>query len=127
MKIIRHFDIPDNVAEYIEAWDGINLSININNANADFGYGHMTWYTVIISKLTRTCNNCGYDPLWKPNDENSKCGHHTYNAWRYDEVFAWSPIENPMTLEESFDVWLKAQPKRWNEPAKLMIFGKIGW
>lgn len=38
MHIIRHVDIPDNIAEYIEAHDGINMSININNADGDYGY-----------------------------------------------------------------------------------------
>ena len=49
-------DIPDNIAEYIDAHDGINLSININNADGDYGYAHMTWYSVVLSRLTRTCS-----------------------------------------------------------------------
>ena len=127
MQIIRHIDIPDNIAEYIEAHDGINLSININNADGDYGYAHMTWCSVILSRLTRTCNRCGYDPLWKPNDDDSKCLRHTYNNWRYDEVFVWSPIDNNQSLEEAFDVWLQSQPTSWDLPVKKMSFGRIGW
>ena len=127
MQIIRHIDIPDNVAGYIEAHDGINLSININNADGDYGYAHMTWYSVILSRLTRTCNRCGYDPLWKPNDDDSKCLRHTYNNWRYDEVFVWCPIDNHQSLEEAFDVWLQSQPTSWDQPVKKMSFGRIGW
>ena len=127
MQIVQHIDIPNNIAEYIEAHDGINLSININNADGDYGYAHMTWYTVVLSRLTRTCNRCGYDPLWKPNDDDSKCLRHTYNSWRYDEVFAWSPTDNHLSLEEAFDVWLKSQPTSWELPVKKMTFGQIGW
>lgn len=127
MHIIRHVDIPDNIAEYIEAHDGINMSININNADGDYGYAHMTWYSVILSRLTRTCNRCGYDPLWKPNDDDSKCLRHTYNSWQYDEVFVWSPTDNHLTLEEAFDIWLQSQPTSMNQPVKKMTFGQIGW
>ena len=80
MKIIQHIDIPDNIAEYIEDRDGINVSININKADGDYGYAHKTWYSVVLSRITRTCNRCGYDPLWKPNDDDSKCLRHTYNS-----------------------------------------------
>lgn len=127
MQIIRHIDIPDNIAEYIEAHDGINLSINIKNADGDYGYAHMTWYLVILSRLTRTCNRCGYDPLWKPNDDDSKYLRHAYNNWRYDEVFVWSPIDNNQSLEEAFDVWLQSQPTLWDLPVKKMSYGRIGW
>ena len=127
MQIIRHIDIPDNVAGYIEAHDGINLSININNADGDYDYAHMTWYSVILSRLTRTCDRCGYDPLWKPDDDDSKCLRHTYNNWRYDEVFVWSPTDNYLSLEEAFYVWLQSQPTSWNQPVKKMSFGRIGW
>ena len=127
MHIIRHVDIPDNIAEYIEAHDGINMSININNADGDYSYAHMTGYSVILSRLTRTCNRCGYDPLWKPNDDDSKCLRHTYNSWRYDEVFVWSPTDNHLTLEEAFDIWLQSQPTSMNQPVKKMTFGQIGW
>ena len=90
-------------------------------------YSDMTWYSVILSRLTRTCNRCGYDPLWKPNDDDSKCLRHTYNNWRYDEVFVWSPIDNNQSLEEAFDVWLQSQPTSWDLPVKKMSFGRIGW
>ena len=127
MKIIQHIDIPNNVADYIEAHDGINLSININNASGAYGYAHVTWYSVVLSRLTRTCNRCGYDPLWKPNDDDSKCLRHTYNSWRYDDVFIWSPMNNDLSLEEAFDVWLKSQPTSIYQPVKQMTFGQIGW
>ena len=127
MRIIQHIDIPDNIAEYIEAHDGINLSININNADGDYGYAHVIWYSVVLSRLTRTCNRCGYDPLWKPNDDDSKCIRHTYNSWRYDEVFVWSPTGNNLSLEEAFDIWWQSQPTSWDQPVKQMTFGQIGW
>lgn len=126
MRIIQHIDIPDNIAEYIETRDGVNLNININNADGDYGYAHMTWYSVVLSRLTRTCNRCGYDPLWKLND-NSKCIRHTYNSWRYDEVFIWSPTNNELSLEEAFNVWKKSQPTSIYEPVNRMTFGQIGW
>ena len=127
MRIIQHIDIPDNIAEYIEDRDGINLSININNADGNCGYAHMTWHSVVLSKLTRTCNRCGYDPLWKPNDDDSKCIRHTYYSWRDDEVFEWRPTGNNLSLEEAFDVWLQSQPTSWDQQVKPMTFGQIGW
>ena len=127
MRMIQHIDIPDNIAEYVEAYDGINLSININNVAEVSGYAHITWYSVVLSKLTRTCNRCGYDPLWKPNDDDSKCIRHTYNSWRYDEVFIWSPTNNDLSLEEAFGVWLKSQPTSKYQPVNQMTFGQIGW
>lgn len=123
----QHIDIPDNIAEYIDRHDGVNLNINFNNASADHGYGHMLWHTISISLLTRTCHRCGYDVIWNPNDSESKCQRHSYNNWRYDDVFIWSEFRNEMTLEEAFDKWLSEQPKRYDQPVKKMVFGKIGW
>ena len=127
IKIIRHIDIPENIAEYIDRHDGVNLSFHINQADADSGYCHRTFYSVYIKRLTRTCNNCGYDPLWKPDDDESKCLRHTYNSWRYDTVFIWRPDGNHLSLEEAFDIWLKEQPTAWNQPVKKMIFGEVKW
>ena len=84
-------------------------------------------YEEVKNLPTRTCNRCGYDPLWKPNDDDSKCLRHTYNSWRYDEVFVWSPTDNNLSLEEAFDVWLHSQPTSWDQPVNKMIFGQIGW
>ena len=124
-RIIRQIDIPDNVAEYIEAHDGINLNVNINNSDGDYGYAHMTWYSVSISRITRTCQRCGYDPLWKPNDDDSKCLRHRYGSWRYDRVFVWSPYNNELGLEDAFNVWLESQSNA--EAVKYMKFGQIGF
>jgi hypothetical protein len=125
MHIIQHYDIPDNIADYLDTHNGVNLNININPAYVDYGYGHTVWYSVTLSKLTRTCHRCGYDPVWNPNDDKSKCVRHTYDDWRYDEVFVWSPIDNQLSLEEAFDEWLRLQPTSWYEPAKLMISGRL--
>lgn len=76
---------------------------------------------------TRTGNRCGYDPLWKPIDDDSKCLRHTYNSWRYDEVFIWSPTGNNISLEKAFDIWLHSLPTSWDQPVKQMTFGQIGW
>ncbi len=126
MEIIKHIDIPDNIADYVKTHNGTNLSFNINYATSNEGYAHIIFYTVVLSKLTRTCNRCGYDPLWKPNDDNG-CKRHTYNNWRYDDVFVWSKFRNAVSLEKAFDEWLKSQPIRYDKPCKKMMFGQIGW
>ena len=127
VKMRQHIDIPDNIAKYVDERDGIALNITLNNAFADDGYAHVHWYFVRLSMLTRTCHHCGYDRLWKPNDDDSKCIRHVYDNWRYDDVFVWSDCNNPLSLEEAFDVWLAAQPKSWSEPVKMMTFGQMGW
>ena len=97
-------DVGDyNIAGYVEAHDGINLCINTNNADGDDGYAHMTWYSMVLSRLTRTCNRCGYDPPWILNDER-KCLRHTCDNWRYDDVFVWSPTDKYIGLEEAYEV-----------------------
>ncbi|MBQ4361263.1 MAG: hypothetical protein II767_13520 [Proteobacteria bacterium] len=116
----QHIDIPDNIAEYISKTNGANVAWNINSAFADGEYAHMFWISVVVSRLTRTCNRCGYDPLWQPNDDGSKCQRHTYNSPRYDDVFVWSPEDNNLSLEEAFNVWLTSQPDRWDMPTKFM-------
>ena len=126
MNIIQHMDIPQNIYEFISSHNGCNLSININSTDAINGYGHIMWYSVHISMLTRTCNRCGYDPLWRPNDEQSKCIRHTYDNWRYDDVFVWKTMMggymDTQKLEGDFDTWLKAQPTQHSQPAKRMFF-----
>ena len=124
----QNFSIPDNIARYIEQHKGVNLAINFNSVSADYGYVHDIHHTVVLSVLTRTCNRCGYDPLWKPDDSESKCIRHTYGRWRYDDVFVWSADTNDLSLEKCFAIWEKRdQERKYNEPANHMIFGKIGW
>lgn len=126
-ELIRHIDIPDNIAEYIEFRNGVNLSFNINVVDGVNGYGRINLYTVKLSKLTRTCNRCGYDPLWNPKGDECGCHYrHTYNGWRYDDVFIWSPIENEFSLEDAFNHWLNMQPDSIDEPTLKMTFGRIG-
>lgn len=127
MRVQQDIHIPDNIATWINEHNGVNLSINFNNASGDAGYAHVMWYTVEISMLTRTCNRCGYDVIWNPDDSESKCIRHTYNAWRYDTVFAWSAFQNTKSLEDCFDCWLKSQSEKSWEPIKKMHFGQIGW
>lgn len=123
----KSFSIPENIAKYISEHDGVNLSVNYNSAGADDGYSHMIWHTVVMTRITRTCSRCGYDPLWNPDDTNSKCMRHSYGAYRYDEVFAWSPIENDETLAQCFDQWIDQQPTRWDDPTVKMSFGRFGY
>lgn len=124
----RTIEIPENVADYIKTHDGTNLEISINAAFADYGYAHILHKAIIISKLTRTCHWCGYDPLWNPDDSESKCQRHTYDNWRYDPVFAWYPNAG-IGLEEAFDDWLSIQPSEneFDKPAKYKKYGKAKW
>jgi hypothetical protein len=125
-------NIPDNILKWITEHDGVNLKVDINSASADYGYAHVMHVTVIISMLTRTCNHCGYDQIWKPDDSNSKCRRHTFGAWRYDPVFTWRSKsyggDMLQTLESAFDTWLSKQThdKGWN-PIIKMDFGETGW
>lgn len=122
-----NFSLPENIASWLVRNDGVNVSINLNNASADYGYGHMIWYTVVISMLTRTCHRCGYDRLWNPDDSESKCIRHSYNSERYDEVFAWSAFGNPLSLDEAFDIWQKEQGEYGYKPIVKKMFGRFGW
>ena len=126
MKIIQDIHIPDSIARWIEQHDGVNLSININSASSDYGYAHMVYHTVSISILTRTCNRCGYDPLWNPDDTDSKCIRHTYNSPRYDKVFCWNAFRNPNTLEEAFNHWLELNKERENDWRKAIVIHVSG-
>lgn len=131
MALKKQIEIPENIAQYIESHNRTKLSININHADGDSGYVHMIWHTVALGIATRTCNRCGYDPLWNPNAENSQCIRHVYNKWRYDDVFVWSSEQNKLSLKDAFDGWLLLQPKGQPEssdyPMKKITFGKIGW
>ena len=127
MNIIQYSYIPNDIFEFLRRHDGCNLSINFNNASTVSGYGHIVWCSVQLSMITRTCCRCGYDPLWHPDDTESKCIHHTYDNQRYDDVFIWKAMLkegriNISSLEKAFNTWLKAQPTQNNQPAKLMIF-----
>ena len=124
---ITDFHIPKNIATWIEEHDGVNVSVNFNSASGDYGYGHIIWHSVIISMLTRTCTRCGYDELWKPDDSESKCLRHTYNSYRYDEVFAWSGNDSQIGLEDAFNEWLDKQPSLYYKPAVKMVYGRLGW
>lgn len=125
--IQQDIHIPDNIAKYLDEHDGVNFSYSINRADGDYGYAHMTWYTAVLSILTRTCIHCGYDHLWHPNDDDSKCKRHTYGTWRYDPVFAWSKNDSKLTLEEAFEVWESNQMRPWGEPVRKMVFGRTSW
>ena len=76
MNIIQHMDIPQNIYEFISSHNGCNLSININSTDAINGYGHIMWYSVHISMLTRTCNRCGYESAGK-----SGADGHDWRVW----------------------------------------------
>lgn len=122
--------IPENMIRYLREHDGVNITINYNHADADHGYAHVTWRTVVLSRLTRHCNNCGYDPLWNPDDSESRCGHHVYSTWHYDPVFVWGDMGGTRDkLEKCFELWEKEQPKEneYRKPAKYMSFGKTRW
>lgn len=118
-----NFEMPQNIERYLKEHDGVNVAVNFNSASADYGYAHILHKSVVMSKLTRTCNRCGYDPLWKPDDSESKCLRHTYGASRYDPVFSYSYTKNPLSLEECFDIWLDRQ----GEVCEYIGFGKFGW
>lgn len=115
--------IPENIVKWLEKQDGANLSVNFNSVSANGGYSHIVRWYIEISMLTRTCNRCGYDSLWNPDDSNSKCLRHTYEKPRYDVVFSWMPTRFQWSLEEAFDKWLKEQPKEYWKPTKRMNFG----
>ena len=120
-------DIPDIIAEYIGMYHGINLQFNINQVDVVNGYGAAVYPSVKILKYKVACNNCDYDSLWHPDDSESKCGHHTYGTKRYDTIFYWTPLGTDLTLEEAFEIWLKAQPEEneWDKPVKYMSFGNF--
>mgnify|MGYP006988923739 CR=1 FL=1 len=126
---IEDIQIPDNVDRWANEHNGVNIAVNYNFVDGESGYAHMLFRSVVISQITRHCNRCGYDPLWNPDDSNSKCLRHTYSTWRYDDVFAWTDNANPLSLEECFDLWLSQQPTEheWDKPAKEMTFGQFGW
>lgn len=119
--------IPDNIAKWIKEHDGVNLSINFNSASADHGYAHMIWHNVVISMIDRHCNRCGYDILFNPDDSESRCLRHTYSPWKYEDVFVWSEFQNPLSLEESFTIWLENQTDKAFQPVKRMTFGQLGF
>ena len=119
--------LPLNVLRYVEENDGTSIAININSASADYGYAHVIHKSVVISRLTRTCHHCGYDPLWKPDDSESKCRRHIYSTFRYDTVFTWTPNQCDLSLKDAFDQFLKAQPQKYGSPCIRKDFGKIGW
>ncbi len=127
IEIIQDFHIPENIVKYLKENDGVNLAVNWNSAGADYGYAHTIWHNVVITKLTRTCQRCGYDPLWKPDDTNSKCLRHSFGEWRYDVIFSWSQEGNDESLEECFDEWMKYQPKKWYDPAIKVLFGRYSY
>lgn len=125
MKMAREVHIPDNILEFIQSHDGVNLSINLSSASANLGYGHMFFYTVVISMFTKTCGNCGYDIIWKPELWESKCNRHRYGSERYDTVFAWSSKNDGISLGKAFDDWMKNQKK--NKAIKYKLYGQFGF
>lgn len=121
------FTVPDNIAKYATMFHS-NVAYNFNVTDGLNGYGILCHRSVVVSRLTRTCNRCGYDSLWNPDDMDSKCGRHTYGNVRYDPVFVWSETGNPLPLEEAFDDFLKDQPGPDEiKPAKFKQYGIIGY
>ena len=128
-KMPESFVIPGNIRSYVESIDGAALVISFCETSGLNGYGSMMMPCVEVKRLTRTCHRCGYDPLWKPNDDDSHCGHHSYDGWRYDTVFAWTDIRNSVSLEEAFERFLQAQPpeNRYDLPVVSMFSGRFKW
>ena len=126
LERLRNFSIPDNIVKFLKERNGVNLQINYNSISADMGYVHQLSHTVRLLMLTRTCSRCGYDPVWKPDDSESKCIRHTYGSWRYDRVFAWEENSEGLSLEECFEAWEAMQSKREDEPVKSLSIVK-GW
>lgn len=126
---IELFHIPQNIAKYIADHDGSVIELSICHADADDGYAHVLWPAVSVKRLTRTCIHCGYDPIWSPDDSNSRCRRHAYNSWRYDTVFSWSgPNKTDQDLASAFDTWQQAQPSNgYVNPVKYMRFGQFDW
>lgn len=118
--------LPENICEWLRQNDGVNVSVNFCSASANCGYTHRILKTVVISMLTRTCVRCGYDPLWNPDDTESKCLRHTYNPYRYDDVFAWEEHKDANSLEDDFSKWLDANPKNCEKPMVTMLCGSLG-
>ena len=112
--------IPGNMTEYLSRQDGACVVVSFNSAGEQYGYAHLMHTVVELTMLTRTCNNCGYDEIWRPELWESKCLRHSYGDYRYDTVFAWRAERSDTTLEQSFDVWLENQPR---EGVKYMTFG----
>ena len=120
--------LPKNMIDYIRQHNAVNLQINFNHADADYGYGHMIYISVILSHLTRTCNRCGYDEIWNPDDSESKCLRHTYDKPHYDSVFIWNSYKNPWSLRAAFENWLNLQPPEncSEKPMVFKVYGKFG-
>lgn len=125
------FSMPENMKKWIRCHDGVNLSVNWNAASADCGYAHHLFKSVVLSMLTRTCHRCGFDEVWNPDDSQSKCQRHSYNAWRYDEVFVWADEDNNISLDEAFERWKEANPRESAadclKPVKFMSFGQLNF
>ena len=118
-------NIPKNISEFLNAHDGSKLSINLNSAKYLNYDGHIMLCSFHLSIITRTCNRCGHDLLWHP--ERDECNRHTYGNFHYDDVFIWKAIVkddriDTSSLERAFDIWLKANPAPYIQPAKLMTF-----
>ena len=119
----QHFDIPDNIARYVDMYDGVKLNIQVSTRVLN-SYIRQQTYTVIMTMRTRRCKLCGFDLIWNPFDDESPCRRHTYEPWRDDPVFVWSPGPDVPPLEEAFDEWLAAQPKGYG-PVKMKAFGRM--
>lgn len=124
-KIPSEITIPDNIRDYLDDHYGVALDISIDSTDALNGYGEIHHEVVKICELTRTCRNCGYDPLWHPDDSKSKCKRHSYGSERYDVVFVWSPYHCNLSLEDAFDIWLEAQYHEEYAPVVKCEFGEI--
>lgn len=119
------FTLPDNIMGWLKEHYGANVSINVNSTDGLNGYGQLMHYSVHVSMLTRTCHRCGYDRLWKPDDSESKCQRHTYNSWRYDDVFVWRDRKSKASLKEEFEKWLTKNRDRKDGPMVQMVYGEF--
>lgn len=115
-------EIPDKILDYVRDYDGTNLNVGFNYTTTNCGYGHLFSVSYDLSRLTKTCYRCGYDPLWRPELWESKCQRHRYNSERYDTVFFWQEGYDKQ-LEDCFDEWLAMQEK--NKGMKKMIYRKV--
>lgn len=113
--------LPDNLAAYC-GQHYCNIQMNICLTDVECGYGERISGNVALMMPYKKCRRCGYHTLWNPDDTESKCNRHNYDRG-YDTVFSYD-IENRyhnFSLEQAFDMFLKAQPVRDNLPMKKIV------
>jgi len=124
-------ELPENLSSYLS--EGYtNIHVSVCDTDCLNGYGRRLSGYISVRKYAEWCTrkHCNYHSLFKPVDDESRCGRHNLDKG-YIEVFFWEYDTNKglsaNDLEQSFQRFLdRSDPEPLDIVATLKANGVEG-